>query len=655
MFDSLFSLFTILLSLFGISFLIFIHELGHYLAARFVGVKVEVFSIGFGKPLYQWKRGEEVWQIGALPFGGYVRMAGMETEGQKEFPKGPGTFFSKGPWSRLLVVSAGPFVNIAFAFLVFAGVWAVGGWEHPFSKNTHVIGWVDPQSELYKDGLRPGDLIESYSGIAYRSSVDNVQGPTLAGDTVEVDGYHINKDQKTPFKYNVATYDDPQIITKGIKTAGILAPASYLVYEKLPDGQDNPLPTDSSISESGLQYGDRLYWADGAVLYSRDELLNLVSNHYALVTILRNGETSTVRVPRVHISELKLSANQKEELRDWQHLEGFPREQFAGLYFIPFNLDDRCTVESPLALIDPDKIKGLFLENSDFQKLLQPGDRILAIDGTPVTNSHELLRRLQKRAISIIVERTPQKQETLSWKEADQQFIAHEEADQAAIQRLASSIGSTTPSKQEGKFVLLKPVEPMKKIDVVTDSKEKTLLSMEWQEQRKKLEEMSDPDERAQALAYFDKLQNQLVLGVNLQDHEVWYRPSPTTLFYQVTVDIKHTLSSLFTGNLSPKFMSGPIGIIQVMQSSWKDGFRDALFWLGAISLNLGLLNLLPIPVLDGGYILFSLWEIITRRPLSPKALERLIFPFAVLLITLMILLVFNDVRRLLPDFSSWF
>jgi regulator of sigma E protease len=87
------------------------------------------------------------------------------------------------------------------------------------------------------------------------------------------------------------------------------------------------------------------------------------------------------------------------------------------------------------------------------------------------------------------------------------------------------------------------------------------------------------------------------------------------------------------------------------MQKNWSEGFKEALFWMGVISLNLGLLNLLPIPVLDGGHICFSLWESITKKPIPSKVMERMIIPFVVLLVIFFIYVTYHDIMRLVQRF----
>jgi regulator of sigma E protease len=93
----------VLLAILGLGFLVFIHELGHFIMARRQGMKVEAFSIGFGKPIYSWEKNGVKWMIGILPFGGYVKIAGMSREGNLEPYEIPDGFYGKRPWQRIKV------------------------------------------------------------------------------------------------------------------------------------------------------------------------------------------------------------------------------------------------------------------------------------------------------------------------------------------------------------------------------------------------------------------------------------------------------------------------------------------------------------------------------------------------------------------------
>src|SRR5881394_231479 len=117
--------------------MIMIHEWGHFIVARFLGVRVDVFSIGFGPRLFGWKRGATDYRVSALPFGGYVRMAGQdlsEVDSNDVAPTGaPYELMSKPRWQRALISFAGPAVNFVFPLLLLAIFYAVVGLPHSAS------------------------------------------------------------------------------------------------------------------------------------------------------------------------------------------------------------------------------------------------------------------------------------------------------------------------------------------------------------------------------------------------------------------------------------------------------------------------------------------------------------------------------------------
>jgi regulator of sigma E protease len=647
------SIIYILFAILALSFLIFIHELGHYIMARRVGMRVETFAIGFGRPIYSWIRDGVKWQIGWILFGGYVKIAGQELDKDKDPYSIPDSFFSKRPIDRIKVAFMGPLVNLVFAFLIFSLLWIDGGRQKNFSEYTSKIGWVDPKSELYAQGVRPGDEIVAYGTQAYQGTKDHLYAPIMAGKSLEVKGQKVDyaSGQKTPFDYTVKTYTHPSAIEKDILTAGIIQPANYILYEKLAGGQENPLPEGSPLQDSGIQYGDRIFWVDGEVIFSSVQLNNMLNDNRVLLTIERSGKRFLARAPRVQIQELKLDHHMRDELTDWQYASNLNQAKFQDLHILPYNLNNQAVVEGEIKFIDKEKEEEAFPKTpfSSLEAPLQTGDKIVAVHNIPIQNSAQLLSQLQNNIVTIIVQKEPPSK-AISWKEADQSFDQHVQWNN--LQKIVDSLGTENPLHSAGDFVLLKPVVPKPRSQIFLSPEKQAWLNAEMLNEKKEIEAIEDPETRTRALHLLSAKEKELILGLpGVQDQKVDYNPTPTSMFGIVFDEIWHTLTALLSGSLNPKWMSGPIGIVQVVHDSWMVSMSDALFWIGAISLNLGVLNLLPIPVLDGGTIVLSFIEMITGRKISPKLLEKLVLPFAILLIGLFLYLTFNDISRILHNF----
>lgn len=640
----------VLVAILGLSFLIFIHELGHYFMARRLGMRVEVFSIGFGRPIYSWVKDGAKWQIGWLIFGGYVKIAGMETDDQKNPYEIPDGFFSKSPLDRIKVAFMGPFVNIVFALLAFTALWLSGGREKNFSEYTSKIGWVDPKSELYLKGIRPGDEITAYNSQSFQGMKDHLSAPMTSAGEIAVAGNHVDfhTKERTPFSYTVKTYPHPSAIEKDVVTSGILNSASYLIYDRLANGAENPLPEGSPLNYSGIEYGDRIVWADGMPIYSLQELSHLLNDEKVLLTVRRGSDILLRRVPRVRTEELKLDSEVKEELIDWQFEAELNGIKIQKLFTIPYNLNNESFVQGRVKFIDRDKEEEDFPEHpfSSLETPLQEGDKILAVGGIPVTYSFEILSRLQQRHVNIIVERSNAINAVPSWQAADKLF--DEQFKPEDLNKLVSQIGMSTDIRSAGNLYLLEPIVPKMRKDFQLSPDSQAAYLNELEAKRKEIEQIDDPEKRSHVRQLLENSDRQFMLGLPaVKDQRVDFNPDPLALFGKVFEEIWMTLKALFTGSLNPKWMSGPIGIVQVVHDNSMVSMKESLFWLGAISLNLGILNLLPLPVLDGGGICFALYELITGKRLKPKTIEKLIIPFAILLIGFFIFLTYHDLTRL--------
>lgn len=627
-----FNIFYFLLAAFGLSFLVFIHELGHYIVARRVGMRVEVFSIGFGKPIYVWHRGPVKWQICWLFFGGYVRIAGMEKEGDKEPFEVADGFYGKKPLDRIQVALMGPIVNIVFAFLVFTLIWLLGGRYKPYDEFTNVIGWVDPKSELYAEGVRPGDTILEYNQHPFTGFKDLIYHAIVKSDVASISGNKINyfEGTETPYSYHLRPYHDPRLPDSDFQTVGVLFPANGLSYNRFPDGTENLIPSDSPFEGSGLSYGDRIVWMDGHLIFSLAELVHVVNTPTTLLTVMRNGEKRLLNVARVELSDLELTQYEKDEFDDWRHELGMTTP-LKNLTFIPYFMSSDLVVQKALSFIDDDLVRE---EEALGSSKLQKGDRVIAVDGVPVTRSYDFLSHIQEKKVQIIVANEA-KSEILPWNQDLNLFkrgINWED-----LSTLIQGVGMADASMSAGNLKRLKSIEPRPILDKGAAADKKVYAKvLKRRTQMKKL--------GLAAPSY------NLLGSLVLQDQYVIYNPNPLKVFGDVTKETYRTLTALLSGHLSPKWMSGPVGIVKVMHDGWGLGIKEALFWIGVISLNLGLVNLLPVPVLDGGHISFSLYEIITRRPIKAKTMERMVLPFVVLLVMLFIYITLQDVLRLVAS-----
>ncbi|HUO35258.1 MAG TPA: RIP metalloprotease RseP [Candidatus Acidoferrum sp.] len=167
--------------------MIFVHEWGHFVAAKICGVRVDVFSLGFGTRLWGFKRGDTDYRVSALPFGGYVRMAGDNPLEQRTGERYE--FLSQPRWNRFFIAVAGPTMNILLAFFVFWGIFWLGGIPTPtYLRQAPVVSAVE-HSPANPSGIQPGDMIVSVNGVKTPTwrKVDTVTGKLQPGEAVAIE------------------------------------------------------------------------------------------------------------------------------------------------------------------------------------------------------------------------------------------------------------------------------------------------------------------------------------------------------------------------------------------------------------------------------------------------------------------------------------
>ncbi len=636
----IYQLLYFILALLGLGLLIFVHELGHYFVAKKCGMRIQVFSIGFGKPFYSWTRNGVKWQLCYVILGGYVKIAGMQKENNIPPHKVKDGYYGKKPAARIAVAFAGPLVNIVFAFVLFCVIFFVGGRIKPFQEHTQLIGQLDPSSELHEKGIRAGDQITSFNGKPYGGVKDlqyvMIKKPSLP---VNVQGEQIDyfNDQRKPYNYNVTPYPDPRAFDKDIFTIGLLAPGGYLIY----NADKQAMPEGSPMLASGIQSGDRIIWTNGRLMFSSSEFVAAVNEPFATLAVQRGSENKLIRMRLFSVRQLRASSSFRGELDDWHHSAGV-QANFNDAAFIPYEVSGNATVERGLSYIDDSAaLQSMWLDG----ETLQPGDRILAVNGMPVSSSVDLMGALQKRETQVIVQRGDSLS-PINWKVADSQF--EHSINTQDLDQMVRTLARGERLAQVGNLHLLNPVQPVPRKDFPVSEGQKMRIAKAQGAQEQKIGEIEDEARKEQAMRLHESRKNRLMLGIPLLDHAVVYNPNPWTLFKDTLSDIWQMLIGLFSGAIGPKWVAGPVGIMQVLHRSWGVGLGEALFWLGVISLNLGILNLLPIPPFDGGHIVFSAIEAFTGKRISQKVMDRIALAFLILIACFALYITFQDVLRLI-------
>ncbi|MDM8551593.1 RIP metalloprotease RseP [Desulfobacterales bacterium HSG2] len=157
--------------------LIFFHELGHFLVARWFDVGVEKFSLGFGPKIFGKTVGITDYRVSAIPLGGYVKMVGEEPDAEIDPADIPISFTHKHVFKRIMIVAAGPFFNLLLAVIIFFGIFQISG----TMVSTPLIGDVKEETPAYEAGLQKGDTIVGIDGIGIETWEDMAEIITSSG------------------------------------------------------------------------------------------------------------------------------------------------------------------------------------------------------------------------------------------------------------------------------------------------------------------------------------------------------------------------------------------------------------------------------------------------------------------------------------------
>jgi regulator of sigma E protease len=269
---------TVLSVVVVLGIMILVHEWGHFVAAKAFGVRVEVFSIGFGPRLWGRRRGETDYRVSALPLGGYVKMAGDNPA--EERTNAPDEFLSKPRWQRALIVLAGPVMNIVMAVVLVAGLLMVGLPHPAYEDNPAEVSGVMPASPAEQAGIRPGDRIVEISGV---------NDPTWGQVSLELQLAAVTS------KVNMIIARDGERIPVVIPLKALFAPGGEFAAVGYPRETvivDRVTP-DMPADRAGVQAGDVIVAVNGSPLASRYQLADVLqrAKSQPMELTVRRGET----------------------------------------------------------------------------------------------------------------------------------------------------------------------------------------------------------------------------------------------------------------------------------------------------------------------------------------------------------------------------
>ena len=525
--------------------LVFIHELGHFMVARFCGVRVEVFSLGFGKKILKWKKGDTVYCISLFPLGGYVKMFGHDYTKEVSESEKPHSFLHKSLWQRSAIVLAGPLMNFFLAILLFAGLNMTVGetYVHP------VLSDLNPSTPIAKAGLKYGDRLLSIEGIPVQSRKD----------AQKIIFKNPDKDLSIKFKSVEGEVQTVKVRSqKGqaydrwgfVETGGVIEGLNFLTPVAMVGVADPKTPA----GRAGIQTFDEIISVNGQQIKDKNALVRILQPKQSL-------EISAWKLTVKRINQGEVNLTLKKPL-DYTHV-------------------------SQLGLAGSELfISGLKEGGAGEKAGLKEGDFVFKVDGENILSWSTLVDKIQ------------------GFKEGQKPL-------QLAIVR-------------EGELKILDLV-PEKRTQIVNGVEQKAYM----------LGIMARAPYTPVGGYETKKQKNPLkALAVGLDK----------TFYWSALIGVY--IKKLIIGEVSRKTLGGAVSIGRAAYDSYSHGVDHFVRLMAILSVQLFLLNILPIPLFDGGHLMFYVIEFFNGAPLSMKKMLIIQHVGVVFLLFLLIFTTFNDIHN---------
>lgn len=553
-----------------VGMLIFVHELGHFLAAKLFDIKVVRFSLGFGPPLVRFVKGETTYQIAIVPLGGYVKMVGQDPH-DKIAPRDEARAFSTAPvYQRAIVALAGPAFNFLFPVLCFFAYNLL----EPLQQ-APLVGTVEIGRPAHSAGFEPGDEVREVEGErvwSFERMTDLVRARPGLPTQVVVD----RDGERVQLAVTPATVSARNQFGK-TEEYGQIGITSLLPSSRVGVWAPAKSPGD-------VRTGDRIAKIDGArvdVAYELNRRIRKLAGKSVELVIARpqplDGGGLLAAAPErpvVQTIQIPAGARGMEDL-GWAPSGAFVRRVVPG---------------------GAAEAAGI-----------RPGDQIVGVNGQRIRLFWSFL-----------------------------QAVEHAEGEPlpVTVRRAGAEHALTLTAR---------------KVSCINDFTQKpyTLydhgLGVGYGE-------AEDPMCRATVargmltLSHWSADQPPRIVPVRLSIGEAFLLSLSQT--WDATLKVGAIVYKFFTAEVSYKNLGGPLTFFQVAALAAEQGVFVYLSWLAVLSINLAFLNLLPIPILDGGHLLFCIIEGVKRQPVSLRVREAAMMVGMVLLLALFVLAFSNDLAN---------
>jgi len=613
----------------GFGFIIFIHEFGHFIAAKWVGVMVEKFSIGFGKKIIGFKYGETEYVISLLPLGGYVKLKGeYPEEGEEEISPekaDPRSLLAQPVWARAVIFSAGVFMNFITAFPMITAYWMIGDTILPPS-----VGLVQSNSPADVAGLQYGDYILRVDGKLTRHGMNDIlKGFKLNTDgkvqlevkrgneRLDIDVASTWEDLGIQWSQNLVVQNiDPdspaeaaglEVGDKVLDLANVINQADTQNQQRYIIGveansdfwivvQEDPFIVEMSTSisrvrpespaeKAGLEKGDQLLSINATPLVTWSDLaaaVNATDGKEVMLTYERQGLVKKTRItpmllPTAHPVEVPAETIQDDaEDKDGDFTLVLVEKEKAPGVFKQIKVPLSTTLE-----------RRLVLEKAPNEMSLLRGDRIVDIARKTI-NKHTKSGGSKE----LVYLQTKNQMIPLYLDVADGVSIRIERENEIHTIRFIS-----------------RTIEHPILYSGLTTSLRKVFVQYGFTE--------------AVAISVAE-------VGIILEDFSLL---------------IKMLTSG--QGKVVKESAAGPVKILYISYKFAEQGIAKLIWLLAILSVNLAIINLLPIPVLDGGHLFFLLLEKIKGSPFSLKTRAIAQWAGLIMILALVIYITSNDVISL--------